>query len=411
VTNTRITHATPAGFAAHQTNRNMENEIAVDLLGNCVEVLLGGGLRNFTPAAVNDRASPAYASLTAMTGGAYPATSKREDNRNLLLEARSDYALAFDRAALARVTSMPVLGLFADSELMDALMERAAADDAARREPTPVEMTAKALELLDQDPDGFFLMIEGGQIDWCGHNNDAGTLLHELVRFDATVRLVYEWARGRTDTLVLVTADHETGGFGFSYSGRPLPAPVTLSGEAFRGTKFAPNFNYAPPELLDAIFAQQKSFFSMMTEFDALPAEEQTAAKLMEIVNSGSTLTITLADAEAVLRRAPNRNYVEGHPYLGLATTPEIRDFEAFYVYGNNLRMNLLGRRLAEQQHVTWSAGTHTSTPVLIGAYGPAAAAAQFGGLMHATDVGQRMIELITAKAAGSSGEPTAAGK
>ncbi len=411
VTNTRITHATPAGFAAHQINRHMENEIAIDLLDNHVEVLFGGGLRNWVPQAINDPASPASAALMQMTGDVYPATSRREDNRNLLLEARRTYGLAFDRTGLAGLTKMPALGLFADSELMDALLERAAlADDAARTEPTPVEMTTKALELLDQDPDGFFLMIEGGQIDWAGHNNDAGVLLHELLRFDAAVRVVFDWARNRKDTLLIVTADHETGGFGFSYAGRPLPAPTTLNGNAFGNAKFAPNFNYAQPELLDLIHAQQKSFFTMMLEFDALPPKEQTAEKLVEIVNGASALKITLDDAVAVLTRSRNRNYVEGHPYLGTQTVPRIRDFEAFYVYGENLRMNQLGRRLALQQHVTWSAGTHTSTPVLLGAYGPPTATKKFAGLMHATDVGQRMIELISGKAVE---EPTrtAAGK
>jgi alkaline phosphatase len=409
VTNTRITHATPAGFAAHQTNRHLENEIAEDFLINRVDVLLGGGLRNWVPAAVNDPRSASYAALMQLTGGAFPATSRRTDNRNLLLEARGQYALAFDRQRLAEATTMPLLGLFADSELCDALMERAALpNDAARREPTSIEMASKALDLLSADEDGFFLMIEGGQIDWAGHNNDAGVLLHELLRFDATVRAVFEWVKQRDDTLLLITADHETGGFGFSYSGRPLPAPRTIEGEAFRGAPFAPNFNYAPPELLDQIHAQSKSYYMMMLEFDALPKDLQTPERLVEIVNSGLAFKIDQEDAVAVLARAPNLNYAEGHPYLASPTVPRIQDFEAFYVYGENLRMNQLGRRLSTQQHVTWSAGTHTSTPVLIGAYGPPEAARRFTGMLHATDVGKRMIELITV---GASARAVSAGR
>ncbi|HYO26600.1 MAG TPA: alkaline phosphatase, partial [Lacipirellulaceae bacterium] len=252
VTDTRVTHATPAGFAAHQPSRAMENEIAQDMLANRVEVMLGGGLRHWTPQDANNREGPTYAALMQMTGGAYPATSKRLDNRNLLLEARQDYQLVFDRHSLAAASKAPLLGIFADSEMGDALVERAAlANDSTRREPTLVEMTAKTLELLGADPDGFFLMVEGGQIDWCGHNNDAGTMLHELLRFDAAIRVALDYAREHEGTLVLVTADHETGGFGFSFAGRPLPAPATLPGEKFRGVPFAPNFNYAPPELLD----------------------------------------------------------------------------------------------------------------------------------------------------------------
>jgi len=397
VTDTRITHATPAGFVAHQANRESENEIAVDMLDHRVEVLLGGGLRNWVPEAINDPESTAYTALMQLTGGVYPATSRRRDNRNLLLEARGQYNLAFDRHALARISKGRVLGLFADSELADALEERAALVDPKRTEPTHIEMTSKALELLNQNPQGFFLMIEGGQIDWAGHNNDAGVLLHELLDFDAAVRTVYEWAKQRDDTLLLVTADHETGSFGFSYAGRPIPPRRRLPGELFRDVPFESNFNYGDPALLDQIFAQKKSYFTMMTEFDALPPKEQTAERLVEIVNEASEFKITLDDAVRVLIRARNRNYVAGHPYMSTQTVPRIRDFEAFYVYGENLRMNLLGRALADQQHVTWGAGTHSSTPVIMGAMGPPAAARRFSGMLHATDVGKRMIELISA--------------
>jgi alkaline phosphatase len=397
VTDTRITHATPAGFAAHEANRESENEIAVDMLDERVDVLLGGGLRNWVPEAVNDPGSTAYAALMQLTGGAYPATSRRHDNRNLLLEARGDYQIAFDRQALARISSGRVLGIFADSELADALEDRASLDDPKRTEPTHVEMTAKALEVLNQNPAGFFLMVEGGQIDWAGHNNDAGVLLHEMLQFDDAVRTVYEWARSRDDTLVLVTGDHETGSFGFSYAGRPIPPATRLEGGLFRDVPFAPNFNYAPPQLLDQIHAQSKSYFTMLNEYDSLPPKEQTPERLVEIVNGASAFKITLDDAVQVLTRARNRNYVEGHPYMNTPTVPRIRDFESFYVYGENLRMNLLGRVVAEEQHVTWGAGTHSSTPVLLGAYGPPAVTRRFGGMLHSTEVGQRMIEAISA--------------
>jgi alkaline phosphatase len=410
VTDTRITHATPAGFVAHQPDRNMENEIAVDMLESKTEVLLGGGLRQFTPQAINDPKSTAYAAMMPMTGGMTPTTSKREDNRNLVLEAREHYQLVFDRNALAAVKRGPVLGLFADSEMVDAIQERNTLDDPERTQPTLVEMSTKAIELLDQNPKGFFLMVEGGQIDWDCHNNDAGSLLANLLQFDDAVRAVYEWVKGRDDTLLVVTGDHETGGFGFSYAGRPLPAPVDLPGDAFRGIKFAPTFNYAPPELLDKIYAQKKSYFEMFNEFDALPKAERTPERLVEIVNASFEFKITREDAENILARAPNKSYVENHPYLNTPTLPRIRDFDAFYVYGENLRMSLLGRAVADQQHTVWASGTHTSTPVLLGAYGPPEATRQFATMLHSTEVGQRMIALFSGNppaSADSSSAPT----
>jgi alkaline phosphatase len=405
VTDTRITHATPAGFVAHQHDRNMENEIAVDMLDSKTEVMLGGGLRQFTPQGINDPKSTAYAAMMPMAGGNYPATSKRQDNRNLVVEAREHYQLVFDRTALAAVKRGRVLGLFADSEMVDAIQERNTLDDPERTQPTLVEMSTKAIELLDQNPKGFFLMIEGGQIDWDCHNNDAGALLADLMQFDDAVRAVYQWAKGRDDTLLVVTGDHETGGFGFSYAGRPLPEPIELPGDAFRGIKFAPNFNYAPPELLDKIYSQKKSYFEMFTEFDSLPKAQRTPDRLVEIVNASFEFKITREDAEDMLARAPNKSYVQDHPYLNTPTLPRIRDFEAFYVYGENLRMNLLGRAVAGQQHTVWASGTHTSTPVLLGAYGPPAATRQFATMLHSTEVGQRMIELISGMSVAPKGQ------
>ncbi len=395
VSDTRLTHATPASFGSHQRHRSMENEIAVDLLENNIDVLMSGGMRHWLPQAINNQESAAYMAALQMTGGQFEITSKREDNRNLLLEARRDYQLVFDRNALAEITQGKLLGLFADSEMYDALLEQQKREADDRTQPSLVEMTTKAIEVLDQNPKGFFLMVEGGQIDWAGHNNDTGTMLHELLRFDTAVRTVLEWAEGRDDTLVLVTADHETGGFGFSYSGVSLPGARSLAGDAFAGAAFRPNFNFARPEQLDRIYAQRKSFFQIFSEFDALPAAERTPEKLMEIVNNAMPLQITLDDAVSILARERNRMYDPEHPYLGGPTAPKIDDFKAFHVYGENGRMNLLGRALSEQQNTVWATATHTSTPVLLLGSGPKETLKRFTGLMHATDIGQGMIHVV----------------
>jgi len=395
ISDTRITHATPAAFAAHQRHRSMENEIAVDMLESQVDLLLSGGLRHWLPKAINDKQSAAYLAALQMTGGQFELSSKREDNRNLLLEARRDYQLVFDRPSLAKAKSKKILGLFANSEMLDALSERQAIESGERTQPSLVEMTEKALQLLDENPAGFFLMVEGGQIDWAAHNNDTGTMLHELLRFDNAVKTVLEWAAERDDTLVLLTADHETGGFGFSYSGTGLPEPAPLAGDVFAGESFEPNFNFARPAVLDQIFNQRKSFFQIFNEFDGLPAAEHTPEKLMEIVNESMALQITLEDAIAILARERNRMYQPDHSYLNTKTVPKVNDFTTFHVFGENSRMNLLGRALSAQQSVVWATATHTSTPVLLLTSGPKSACERFSGLLHATDVGQRMIHII----------------
>jgi alkaline phosphatase len=395
VSDTRLTHATPGAFAAHQADRGMENEIALDMIASKTDVMLSGGLRHFVPQATNDTNSATYQSIVQLVGGAYEPYSRRMDNRNLLLEARHDgYQLVFDHKALADVQDGKVLGLFGNSEMLDALSENKALPKENRHEPTLVEMSEKSLELLSKNPNGFFLMIEGGQIDWGGHNNDAGVMLHELLQLDDAVRKVLAWARERDDTLVLVTADHETGSFGFSYSGRDIPEPRPLSGRAFKDRKFIPNFSYAPHELLENLAAQKSSFFEIFTKFDALPANLKTAETLETMVNEAvAPYSITLEDATKILTRTPNRNYKKGHPYLGTRTVPLMPDQQDFFVYGENLRFNRLGHILGGQQHVVWGTGTHTNTPVAIISYGPGSE--RFSGLMHATDVGQRIIEIV----------------
>jgi alkaline phosphatase len=182
VTTTTITHATPAAFGAHVRSRAMESEIAAQLIEVGADVLLGGGLRYFLPRGASG--------------------SGRADPRDLRAEARADgFALVESRQALREASGPRVLGLFA----LQGMTTRPP-------EPSLAEMTARAIELLAQDPDGFFLMSEGGQIDWACHDNDAARTLDQMRGFDEAVEAALGFARRRGDTLVLVTADHETGG-------------------------------------------------------------------------------------------------------------------------------------------------------------------------------------------------------
>ncbi|MEO1270985.1 MAG: alkaline phosphatase, partial [Myxococcota bacterium] len=255
------------------------------------------------------------------------------------------------------------------------------------------EMTTKAIEVLSRDEDGFFLMVEGGQIDWAGHGNDAGLMLHEMIKFDAAVRTVFNWAKGRDDTLVIITADHETGGFGFSYSRSDVPEPTDLPGSAFEGRKYAPNFNFGPLPILDKLYAQKMSFFQIMQTFNA--EKRRSAKTLMELVNANSAFPLSPEGAKAVLASEKNTYHIKDHTYLSAKTFPKVDDFEAFYVYGEDIRGDLIGRELATQQNVVWATGTHTHTPVAVITYGPPSATEPFGDLLHHTELGQLAIQAL----------------
>jgi alkaline phosphatase len=175
VTTAYVTHATPAGFGAHEPSRLSYSAIAGDYLNQTLpDVLLGGGSHGMTPEAAQAAGYTVVISRTAMQ-------------------------------ALNTETITRTSGQFGEDHLpyeYDGLGEL----------PHLSEMTEVALEVLDTDPDGFFLMVEGARIDHAGHSNDLPRNILETVEFANAVAEALEWAQGRTDTLILVTADHETGG-------------------------------------------------------------------------------------------------------------------------------------------------------------------------------------------------------
>ncbi len=189
VTTTHVTHATPAAFAAHVESRREMTEIARQMVALGVDVLLGGGEDEFLPSTAT---------------GCYPEPGERADGRDLIAEAvAAGYTYVCDAAGLEAVDPAAVsrlLGLFADEG-----MRRPFA-------PSLAQMTRKAIEILSRDPDGFFLMVEGGQIDWAGHLNDAAWAISDTVGLDEAVAVASDYVAGARDVLIIVTADHETGG-------------------------------------------------------------------------------------------------------------------------------------------------------------------------------------------------------
>lgn len=182
VATSTITHATPASFAAHVRSRGNQTGIAEQYLNSGVEVLLGGGREFFIP--------------QNMDG------SSRSDDRNLIEEFESKgYEYVSDKSELQASKENLVLGLFAEKGLQR-----------ENRSPNLEDMTRTALDKLKKNENGFFLMIEGSQIDWAGHGNDAEYVVDEVKDFDAAVGVVLEFAQKDGETLVVFTADHETGG-------------------------------------------------------------------------------------------------------------------------------------------------------------------------------------------------------
>lgn len=171
----RINDATPADFVCHSPDRHLEAEIAEQFVNSGVDFITGGG-RQFW--------------------------DQREDGRNLINEMKAKgYTFVDTQEDLMKVKKGPLVGLFAPLD-MDPVLDRG---------PVLPNCTDKALELLDNKK-GFFLMIEGSQIDDWAHRNKVGHMAEELFDFDKCVGKVLEFAEKDGHTLVIVTADHGTGG-------------------------------------------------------------------------------------------------------------------------------------------------------------------------------------------------------
>ena len=199
-----ITHATPAAFGAHENNRGNYTRIADDYLNQTKpNILFGGGGNGMSGSA-------------AVTAGYVVVT---------------DYA---EMQALDTSQATMVSGQFGDTYLPYEY------DYDTENYPYPhlSEMTQFALDILDNDPEGFFLIVEGGRIDHAGHAQDIARNIFETLEFDDTVQIVYDWAQAHPDTLILVTADHETGGLKVTQSnGKGQFPDVTWSTTGHTGVK------------------------------------------------------------------------------------------------------------------------------------------------------------------------------
>ncbi|MBX7137585.1 MAG: alkaline phosphatase [Oligoflexia bacterium] len=397
ISDTRITHATPAGFVAKVPQRSNESKIAEQLIESGTEVLLSGGLGQFIPRDLNNKDAPGRLALSALIGSQFNIQSDRTDNRDLLKEAQhAGYQLITSRQQLLQPNSGKILGLFSISGMPDAIRADLEAADPNSTLPTLAEMTRKGIDTLSADPDGFFLMVEAGQIDWASHSNDTGTLLHEMMRLESVLGEIARWVEGRDDTLVILTADHETGAFGLSYSAAGVPSPTTVKNAAGLEVTFAPQYNFGNPRTLDRIYAQKQAFYPLAKEFMALPLWKRRPERLADLIRERTGFQITAEQSQMILSSEKNPYFRPGVAGLSAKTWPKINDFSAFYPDADGRLAALIGRALASEQGVVWGSGSHTASPVIVAAQGPERYTARFRGFYSAVELGKKLISLYT---------------
>ncbi len=333
VTTATIYDATPVTFSMHAKSRRDSQALVDQFLPLAPDVLLGGGADYFLPVGV--------------PGG------KRKDGKDVIAAFRAQgYQVVRNTAELKAASGPKLLGLFADDD-MDFEIERDPA-----KEPTTAEMAAAALKALSQNsPNGFVLLVENENVDTAGHANDAASLMRALWAFDDAVKVALEFQRGSPDTLVIVTGDHETGGFSPTYALKDLTS-TSRSNRFYTGD------------------AQLRMLESITISFSAI--SEKLGKK-----PSGAVLDELLAKH-----------------FPGFKLDADLRDLilkqqplERNYSYGVQ---NVLGRMVARQTGYYWGTSGHTPEPVLVGAMGPGAEL--FRGYQDNTDFGKHLHRLINGR-------------
>ncbi len=344
VTTVTINHATPAGFYAHRPSRALYYQIGLDLIASGFDFFGGGGFG----------------------GGTADKKDDPEYKGNLFdLAAEAGYKVVHGRDGFAELKKGDgkVLALGHDAALPYRL------DDDGKI-PNLKEYVLKAIELLEDGENGFFLMVEGGSIDWCGHANDAAGNLNEVLELDDSVQVALDFAaKHPKETLIVCTGDHETGGMtmGFAGSGYGLNTALLVD-QKCSTDKFAGKLN-------EMIKAREKEIEKAKADPEANEVKPLAFDDVREMLTADFGLLFE-GDAKAnpmVLKPA---------------------EIEALQKAFDEKKLPQTARRiLSEKAGVSWTTGSHSALPVLTTSSG--VGAEKFTGFLDNTDIAKLMKELV----------------
>ena len=340
-----IYDASPAAFSVHAKSRRDSESIVNQYLELSPDVLLGGGSNYFLP--------------STEPGG------KRQDGKNMIKAFQDKgYQYINSPAQLAQINTSKVLGLFAEEDLDYEI------DRNSQETPNLSQMLSSALKVLNAkksgvNNQGFVLFVENENTDSAGHQNDVAALMRDLWAFDDAVKVALEFQKLNPDTLLIVTGDHETGGFSPTY-GRKNLSPAGTS-------------NYLNIEISQ--LKQIERFTMSLNEFsDRLKVKIKQSTSRAEL---DAYLTQLLQD---------------GFP--GLVVDDDLR--EKILTQGqlgpnsNYLPSNILALAIARQTGFYWGSSGHTPTPITVAAIGPGSSI--FKGIDDNTEFAKKLNILMRPK-------------
>ena len=349
VTTVAVVHATPGGFYAHRRNRGLSYQIALDLIASGFDYFCAGGVYD----KFDDRKDAEY------RGNVFD------------LARQAGYTVNIDdrQAWAALAPGSKSWSVFGASGMQFTI-------DADGSQPTLAEIVAKGIEVLD-DPNGFFLMCEGGKVDYAGHANDAATDLREVLALDDAVEVALRfYERHPDETLVVTTGDHETGGLSMGFAGCgghfkvELLAYQKVSVEKFSGEikKLIKDHKG------DVSFEEVKPILTEKFGFVFGKSDGKRQVPLL----------MSAAD-EKLLREAFEKDVDNVRRNLADTTAHDVQRRYVFAQAAKNV--------MSAHAGIGWSTGSHTALPTLTTAKGVGAEV--LVGMRENTEIGLRLKELL----------------
>jgi alkaline phosphatase len=328
VSTSQINHATPASFMAHNKSRKNYNEIADDYVDNKVsgklvaDLMFGGGTQYFI----------------------------RKD-RNLVQEFKqAGFQYADNWQQLQQLNKLPAMALLAQVGLPSAL-------DNPVQQPLAT-MTNKALSLLQNSEQGFVMMIEGSQIDWCGHANDIACAMAEMDDFAKAIAVAKAYVDAHPDTLLVITADHETGGLSLGAQG-----DYAWHRDVIKNVK-----NTAPEIAKALVQAADTDVSKVWLDKTALKLTDAEMTALVQARDSAAQTFAKIAGKQLDDQ---------------LETEAEALDALA----------KVVKQHINHYSRTGWTSGAHTAIDVPVLAWGKERAA--FAGFQDNTDIAHKLIQYV----------------
>lgn len=347
ISSVNLNHATPAAFYAHQASRSSYYEIGLELIDSGFEYFAGGGLLK-------------------------PTSSDKDKEDLYTLAEKAGYTVVKTQAEAEKVTAGPVILI--DEHLADS---SAMAYELDRTEHlwSLADYVEKGIQVLDNDK-GFFLMCEGGKIDWACHANDAASTIHDTLALADAVQVAIGFAKTHADeTLILVTGDHETGGLTIGFAGTDYDTYLSLlDSQKISFAKFDSDY--------------VSGYKEKKTSFDAVLSDIETLFGLKASGSADDKLVLT--DYElGLLKTAYEKSVNETD--TGMAAQEE------YVAYGTYEPLTVtITHILNNKSGVSFSSYSHTGLPVAMFADG--VNAEQFNGYYDNTDIYTKLAAMLAVK-------------